>query len=83
MTVDGGGGEHTAVLIQLLPQFARRYHQDRVKMDSAVNRMEELALCWPPTYGAKRGDGLSAPLTPGAGSWAATCWERAAPTSAP
>lgn len=54
MTVDGVG-EHTAVLIQLLPQFARRYHQDRVKMDSAVNRMEDAGtLLAPYFYGAKR-----------------------------
>ena len=54
MTVDGVG-EHTAVLIQLLPQFARRYHQDRVKMDSAGNRMEEAGtLLAPSVYGAKR-----------------------------
>lgn len=54
MTVDGVG-EHTAVLIQLLPQFARRYHQDRVKMDSAVNRMEDAGtLLAPYFYDAKR-----------------------------
>ena len=54
MTVDGVG-EHTAVLIQLLPQFARRYHQDRVKMDSADNRMVDAGtLLAPYFYGAKR-----------------------------
>ena len=49
-----GVGEHTAVLIQLLPQFARRYQQDRVKMDTTVNCTEDAGtLLAPYFYGAR------------------------------
>lgn len=54
LTAVEGVGEHTAVLIHLLPQFARRYHQDRVKMDTTVNNIEDAgALLAPYFYGAR------------------------------
>lgn len=60
LTVDGVG-EHTALLIHLLPQFARRYQQDRVKTDTMVNSTEDAGILAGPLLlrGQKR-DGLPA-----------------------
>lgn len=53
LTVDGVG-EHTALLIHLLPQFARRYQQDRVKTDTMVNSTEDAGILLAPYfYGAR------------------------------
>jgi DNA repair protein RadC len=53
MTVRGVS-EHTALLIHLLPQFARRYRQARTRMDQRVtSTLEAGALLEPYFYGAR------------------------------
>lgn len=48
-----GIGEHTALLIHLLPQFARRCQQDRVNLNTVVRSSDEAAdLLRPYFYGA-------------------------------
>lgn len=49
-----GVGSHTALLIHLLPQFARRYQQDRVNLDTVVNCADDAANLFRPCfYGAR------------------------------
>ncbi len=49
-----GVGKHMALLIHLLPQFARRYQQDRVKLDTVVTCTDDAStLLAPYFYGAR------------------------------
>lgn len=49
-----GVSEHTAVLIHLLPQIVRRYQQDRLNLDVAVNNTRQAGeVLAPYFYGAR------------------------------